>query len=432
MSRLEHAEDSFRSFLDFHPFGHWFLWATVVLVVLSVFGPALYGLVIGPFFFFPFRLFLPLYLSLVVVVLAAGESSKVTVPGYLQVFLLVWMYAALSVVWAIDSSEATLELIKFGNNVIVLSMVFWTARGRDRTTLFLHVLAILGVIGVSMALFEIVTGWHHPRSDLLINPGKYEGLKYSTGWYYNRNDFSLVLSVVSPIFLFNAVGTSRRPSVRITNGGLFFACLLIIFLNFSRSALLAVAVITITGFVCIHQRERLKQFLVSTSGTAPVFTVFLSAGTYFILLVTMVLDNPFTYSYGSLWTRWQLVVAATHMLFDTIIGVGIGNFPVYTEGLDFGRDIATAPHNWIIRVLGEFGFVIGTLFIFTIGRLMDALLATYLQNNDPIDIILCLMILAFVFGGMGTSSALSIEVVWIVLGLGIARQYSIKYAFRNR
>jgi O-antigen ligase len=119
------------------------------------------------------------------------------------------------------------------------------------------------------------------------------------------------------------------------------------------------------------------------------------------------------------------------LLFNTVVGSGVGSFPTQWGQIapppDIGINlhVGANAHNWFVILIGEYGFVGTVLFLLAYGWTADGLLEQYLRNRDPAALGLLGALLSFVLAGLGPSNPMILQILWIVFGLAIAVKFRV-------
>jgi hypothetical protein len=119
------------------------------------------------------------------------------------------------------------------------------------------------------------------------------------------------------------------------------------------------------------------------------------------------------------------------LLFDTVVGSGVGSLPTQWGQIapppDIGINlhVGANAHNWFVTLIGECRFVGTLLFLLSYGWTADGLFEQYLQYRDPAAFGLLGALLSFSLAGLGPSNPMIFQIQWIVLGLSIAVMFRV-------
>jgi O-antigen ligase len=305
-------------------------------------------------------------------------------------------------------------------------IVYWTVPDRGTLSKYISVLKLLALVGVAIAVLEITTGTHLPVSKRYGTVSYYK----ATAWYVNENDFSMFLAMVSFFFFAEALSVDKLRD-RMLGTVVFVACLIILLQNGSRAALLAVFAVSIL-LLGVHLGRNKIRTLASEWTRLPVFTLSTLFGALAIVGLALAISNPFEpQSSRSLWFRWRSLELGVFLLFETVVGSGVGSFSTQWGQIapppDIGINlhVGANAHNWFVTLIGEYGFVGTVLFLLAYGWTADGLLEQYLRYQDPASLGLLGALLPFVLAGLGPSNPMVLQIQWIVFGLAIALMFRV-------
>lgn len=357
-------------------------------------------------------LLVPLILLLGAVLQGRGRLQLSRPLSYLLLFT---GFAAASLLWTPDLATGLSMLVAIMVSVsfiFSLSLTASTQAGLDR-----HLAVIIAVTLLTLAVagIEFATHTHLPVSRLVTAEYDQFGDRLATALWYNSNDFGLFLALAAPI----VYGYRSSRHWRVFAMTTVAAICGILLQNGSRAALLAVAVGAVS-----YVGVRLLAQLAPREWTPPrmVFTTMFLVLPVGIVAATVLVPS-LNGSGTSVWVRWQLQRATVSMLRESpLVGVGIGGFetivasiPVYTAGV-------YQPHNWLFRLLGEYGVLGAGLFLLGYGLTLDRLFCQSIDSNDAVAAALFASLLSFSVAGLGPSKPLTgLYIFWIVFGLGIAK-----------
>lgn len=388
---------------------------TLVAIVLAIIGPFLPGPQIAGVTLFPYRLFLPGYLGVLLLTLATQpgatsiELPRPTIPlfGVLAVVII-------SIGYTSNFSATVRGIILFGANFLLLVGIVWTLNDRRWVyrgwlTLFILSLLALGVIAL-----EYVTGWHSPVSQIHSLPEYPPYTYYATAFFRNVNDTGFFLSIAGMFPLTMAI---YPRTIRWLRAGMFSLWVIGIWFALrvgARAILAAYALAFVFSVALVHGRAVRRAI---TAPTTRFSRVIMSAFGIIAVVAFMVLPNPFPKSATSLWIRWQLHKAAIAVggLFGTGIGAGrfaIENKPIPTGGI-------SSPHSWAGAFIADIGILGLFLFLLFYGGLFAALLQRS-TGEDPVAVMSVGAIVIFPVAAIGPSNATLTAMFWVTLGLGIA------------
>lgn len=395
------------------------LYATGFLMVVAILGPSLPGIPIGPYDLFFFRIVaLVFYVPLLSYFVLTERIERLTLPKpglYLLAFV---SYLTASSIWATNKATALTSLSVILLSLLVAFTIMLTTRRQEHLNGYLTVLLGLVVCGLFIAILELTIDVHLAVSRIPTLP-EYPPYTYRmSAWYHNSNDFSFFLSVCSSLPLVNALYSNNDTRSRIFNLSIFVAIIAVIALNQSRATVLAEIGMVATCLFLYYGRRLLKPY------AKQIWTML--AGLPLVVGIGLVVVVPL---FGaavsgalsdSLWVRWQLMTIGTRIAFETLVGVGVGNFPLTVEYLHIPTNGVLSPHSWFTWLLGTTGLFGTVLFLIVYGRIIADLLYDYVDEGSPTSLMLFASLLSFSLNGLGPSNAFKLQIVWILLGLSLA------------
>lgn len=395
--------------------------STAILIILAVFGVGLDGVAVGPFEAPPFILYLGVHATLMLALMISRSEYVLDLPRPLLILLLFAMYVLGSSFWAADIVSAMKEMLLIFASIITGLFVYWTVADRWTLSKYISVLKLLALVGVVIGVLEITMGIHLPMSKRYGTVSYYK----ATAWYVNENDFSMFLAMVSFLFFAEALSVDELRT-RILGTGGFVACLIILLQNGSRAALLAVFAVSMLLLGIYFSRDTIRT-LASERTRLPVFSLSALFGALAVVGLALAISNPFDPQFSrSLWFRWRTLELGVSLLFDTVVGSGVGSFPTQWGQIapppDIGINlhVGANAHNWFVTLIGEYGFVGTVLFLLAYGWTADGLLEQYLRYRDPAALGLLGALLSFALAGLGPSNPIIFQIQWIVFLLAIA------------
>ncbi|WP_266081200.1 hypothetical protein [Haladaptatus caseinilyticus] len=403
--------------------------ATALLMVTAILGPLLTIVTISGISVSVFRLYAPIYGLLLARYLYTHNRVQpliMTIP--IPVWLLIGLggYATLSLVFVSGLSRALFELITLLTALFVGTMLCLTADSQAAVKRYLVVIFALVASAQLIAFWEIFTDSHLHTSRLFVKevlPRHARlGSDAASAWFNNQNNLSYFLAfAVGPLTAYGIVPDRNYPTIaRAGCIGLVFLSVVVAWANRSRLALVSM-LLTVCLVVClvvlrrtidrVEWSQRLKRNVVVGS----VFAGFA------IILLLVVLPNPFSESTLSLWKRWQLARAGASLFVDSYgVGVGVGN----TQAAVASGEIATRQtgelHNWLLYFASAFGIVGVVTFLTTLAITCYELGIRALNSGSALFIGMFAMLLVFPLNALAPSNAVLTHSFWVFLFLAIA------------
>jgi teichuronic acid biosynthesis protein TuaE len=406
---------------------------TIALYPAGILGMSAGAYDVGPFFIFPYRVLIPLIWILFIILFVRDRSvidfgsNKVKAFG---IFLLVWLiYSAVSIIWAVDKTEALryVILLFLAFSVIFFSVIFLVTP----TDLYVVFLLWIVVVGVTLLLgiSETIFGFHLPTSAFYQT--QKESYQYMpTAVYFNPNNFAAFLTLSAP-FLLSMFIFSNKISLRLLSLGSFFALLYVLVSTRSRSNFLAMILVIIYFSVVVYTSlKRRKELIVMVSGFLILMVVFkdrIIAEFGSLLTSFQALPSQIANPTRSIGIRINLIRNGISYLTSTWgFGVGAGNFETWMQTrAEFATKHIINSHNWFLEVLVNFGIFIFLGYVaFYIGMvyLIYKVLHTNWENQKMrmIGVAVLGAMIAFVFASMSPSSLIAFRPHWLIFAFGLS------------
>jgi hypothetical protein len=395
-------------------------WQTVrmisaaLLLALVVLNGAFPVIRIGPFSFFDIHVFLLIGVILAAYLLVQRRSIEVSLP---LIFLTLFcLYAVMSLLWSAAPSASIRAGFQVFSSLIVVMGMTYVIRRDDEFPFLVAAFLLVVSVAILISFWEIWSGSHLPASRL-GNP-EFDNTQAVSSVYFNQNYFVFLLSTIVPLATWLLVARSSLHN-RAVAVGLLSSSFGLILYNGGRAGFIASCLSSIAIIVLWYTRRHLRQIL---PAWPPVLLICIGLGSTVILSLPQILTNPFSKSASfSIWSRWQLLEIAGDMLAQQPMGYGIGAFQTIAaqSPIDTGRIIN--PHSWLAQLAGEVGFFGLLLFVLAYGTLADQLFTSYIEGDDGYSLPLCIALLSFAVGSLGTGDPLHYSrIFWVLYGVGVS------------
>lgn len=403
-------------------------------IMAGFLGPAFLSINVGPFHLFPYRvLLITLWLLFIVNFLLSKGSIRVRhlkVKNFLN-FLLFWfVYAVLSLVWAVDKGAALREVIfLFVNISIVFFIVFYLSELNLLKKLYFLWLMIFAIF-IPVAFFEVFTGQHlsvsklastiHPRLAFL-----------PTTFFYNPNDFATYL-VLSLPFILTLIRYNRKILARLIGGLAFFSGVFLLFSTRSRANLFAFLVgLTFWYLFLLEKKAKLNIAVITLLIVALFFGLAPSKAKYFVetvrsqyesIIYDLTSKDPSTFSVD---IRINLLKNAVVFFKNSYgFGVGAGNSEYYLSHFQTYNTYGVVQlHNWWLEIFTNYGVFIFVGYILFYLSLLWGLYKSFLSSKDHQRIFceaLLIGLVSFFFAAMSSSTILSFKPQWFYFAFALA------------
>ena len=329
---------------------------------------------------------------------------------------------------------------------------------------FMKALRVMAIILICFSFFEMFTGIHFPTSEY----GKYQSLNNLgsvfllgistkqlfpvTTIFYGINDFSVLISVLFPLFYLEKSNSKRQ---KIVNALLMF--LIIIILTVNDANICLIGIIVATGFRVIFKNYR-KNSIITLGGIIIVqqivtgffakLMLLIKGGLHHLNLIDMQsqsIKNTMLHmgkdainktsnlsevmssqvhnansGAGSLWYRMMLALDSLEMFVKShLLGVGPSGFTPYLKE-NGSRTYLTNPHNWWLEILSQYGILVFLAYLGSMVYIFYKNLKNYLLERDEKQLQFLCMCVIFAIGCIAPSSFLGYSYQWILPALGIA------------
>lgn len=361
-----------------------------------------------------FRIYLYVFVGLALAGYIFSKNPRVPLLRPLILLLLLAALSVASVGWTIQFEGALVGVFTvLVETIFILSMLYLTTQ-KEQIEFLTGILLLIGWITMVIAFWEIITG-HHLEASRLALPKRSDEFG-ATSVFFNRNDYGMFLSMLSPIPVYYVVCGSR-PVTRLVGSLSVGSILIVLWLNGSRAAMLGVGLGAIVILVGLGWRsfappvERIPRF----------GTIGYSVAALLSLGVPALFSNPFSASgQASLFLRYQLLELGRTAIIERPWGYGVDTFQEVAARSTIDTAGILAPHNWAIHLGVELGIPGLLLFILAIGLLTDRLFAHYLIEGESLALPLGASLMAFIPAGLGPSLAIDLYVFWVMVALGLA------------
>ena len=314
------------------------------------------------------------------------------------------------------------ELLSLVNGLIVIYIMSkFLASDKNREYAMDCIYWLLNCLLI-FGLFEIATGWHWITSMFSDESKSLQGYSrhVATGFMYNINDFSAMLTCMSPILINRKFGKKRLLTfigilfINITNDATTCTLAIVIFIAFYF--LILIGGKTQNGIV-------LKSLFWILSITVLAILIALSARLVnrkdFIGAMARQIFNAKS-SMGSLYARIILYKDTIKAWLSTgALGIGPGGFSNYFT-LNTSSSGLINPHSLILEILLQYGIIVTTCFV---GLLIKAFLRARIMYESSNEVVRSngLMIIAFVIiyalASFAPSSFITYSYQWMLIAV---------------
>ncbi|OSX53999.1 O-antigen ligase family protein [Anoxybacillus ayderensis] len=316
--------------------------------------------------FFNFTLLLVILLGLFFILIAKQIGSKnliISSSRYINsvlLFFIVWIvYGILQITWAIDRTSAIRQVYYLGIFFVLIYVILIFLNSKyifTKLNKFLYYMATFFIIfGVMELNFDI----HFPSSRVINKPELYYNIKRTTAVFYNENDFSFYLALITPMFLLNILykkGIKKLLNILVV-GMIFY----IVIANDSMACLMAL-LIEIIALMFLVGRKKIASFFL---GVVIVCSLLFFQQKYLQDSYDLVKQELYHQS-GSAAVREKLFFSGLELLKRSyFLGVGPGNFEANIYAITYGKGIdgIVNAHNWLIELSANYGLIIFLMYL---------------------------------------------------------------------
>lgn len=291
-------------------------------------------------------------------------STLHTAPSYryeLRFFILWWIYAALSLYWAIEFENSVKSLLHLTINFFGFGEILWLAsKARSPQKALLTGWGLMFLTTLPIAMREFLYDQHLSMSiqeqdmTMKISSRIVEERRFASVTFGNLNSYNVVLCMTFCLMLIRTFMQERID--RLFGYGTAIGLGIIIAMNSSRAALICILFSILLYVLILLKRRSHAVLLLSIIGIGIGIFVYRFAD-----LFSMILLRFQTQGFEDIGRAGVIAHGIEELGNSYGLGIGIGNF-IPTMLSKYHLDIA-APHNLLLEVGVQFGIIILALFI---------------------------------------------------------------------
>lgn len=326
------------------------------LIILLISLQALGGL--GGFFQ-PVRL----VLLILIPFLFISRNSNFKIYRYELVTFYIWIvFGIISLTWVYFMGESIKEIvylmIYFAGFFVI---VYLSTNAKKPKESIIKGWIFLFILTIPVALLELFFDIHLPsaydQEAVIMN---FQGIgeldrHFASINYGNLNGYNVILIYALPFVL--SIQLSYLSKLRKTLGWIVFIILSsIIIMNGSRGAFICLLIV-ITVFILYYIKNIKALISIGVMFSLPLFYLLFTDNEIYKLISARFTEQGLVDN-----TRLNLIQMGLKSLFDSnFIGIGVANFNP-TMKYKYNQEL-TAPHNFFIEILAQYGVLIFILFI---------------------------------------------------------------------
>ena len=296
-----------------------------------------------------------------------------------------------------DLHSGFVEWLSIFNGFIVFSLIrFFIKTDSDKEAAIRALYWLLNLLLI-FALLEVSTGWHWKASaynNIMSPVYSYDNRHMATGFMYNMNDFSAMLSCLSAVLIDDKLGKKRIISL-----------LGVLYINYVNDATTCTFAMIAFGLIYL--------FIIRGGKTQKAWIFRLFFGVIFIGAVAILLTSGADLagrgdfigavarqiinaqnSNGSLYKRIIIYKDAFKVFLSTgMMGMGPGGFTRYFS-INTSLSGIVNPHSLIIEILTQYGIIVGAGFIWLLLSMYRIAKKNYAAGDETLKM-RGLMVMAF-------------------------------------
>lgn len=311
-------------------------------------------------------------------------------------------------------SKGILELSNIAIGGLFILLLIARINQENDVHILYTTLKIIGIFFIALAIFELFTRYHLPTSRLKV------GSKFmaATGIFYNENDFSTALALLTPFYLIN-----RKNSIVNKLSGAFL--LLLTFWLIYKNDSWIVLVFLFIGLILQQWINGRQKFVMISLATLLLTVIFyrLFTGSGFSVLDAQI--SSMKVGSGSLYNRLVTYKNSFLIAKDTyFLGLGPNGFASFI--VHNKMDGLVNPHNLWLEILSQYGIIIFVAHLGLVIRNFKALLKIFKRTKNDIYLVPLTIYIIYIGASISSSNFLESIYQWLPLAIGYAlEQYDI-------
>lgn len=305
--------------------------------------------------------------ALFVVIGWATQGFKRRYSTMINSFVVMALYATASIIWSIDRSATTNQIIMFLWPSIIVSMaMFYSIRKNEDIYLYLSFFIIGCIIAaISTLMFR----------DATLAVAEYAGQDRLTAFGQDQNTLAFLLCIGFTIIL-DFIRKNNRSLQKYISIGMLFVFVIVILSTGSRTGLILTFLVFSLYLISSGSIKNILLMITLVIVLAPLVYNYIPESIWDRFLQTNDLVESGNFSErGDIWSAGLLAFKDENFLF----GVGYSNFSTMLHN-HFGWQMAS--HNTYLSYLVDFG-CIGLLFFLSIlFRMCKIIMKIYKQYKD--------------------------------------------------
>lgn len=387
-----------------------------LLVITTLIGPMVYVGFASLYHFVVFGLFL--------LVLYKGINTA-NFKTDIMTFLTLWLVeSVVSVLWAPNKMIA-FQYVYYIFLFFACGILFHSFLTKENLVSFTYFMVVVLLLCNVIAFWEVSTG-NHLVEGYLGKPIRLRLLKHVPGGFYmNPNDFATFIIQAIP-FSFAGLA-SKKIGLRVFSAFNLVASFVTVCATQSRAQILLLLAMYLFFALIFHKKDLIKMGVLICALAALIYYTYpdfadLINGALKSVSGESLVANVTTEG-GSLNVRINLLKNAGHILLDTFgFGIGAGCHRVvmaeYSIAYFDTRNILVM-HNLLGELFVDYGVLIGTMFLITLGFSCYRLIMIYKSAEEKttrtLASLLAFSLATFILCGASSSSILQLTSIWLTM-----------------
>lgn len=297
----------------------------------------------------------------------ATQGFKSNHSTIINSFVIMALYATASIIWSIDRSGTTNQVIMFLWPSIIVSMaMFYSIRKNEDIYLYL-ISFIIGCIiaAISTLMFR----------DATLAVAEYAGQDRLTAFGQDQNTLAFLLCIGFTIIL-DFIRKNNRSLQKYISIGMLFVFVIVILSTGSRTGLILTFLVFSLYLISIGSIKNFLLMITLVIVLAPLVYNYIPESIWERFLQTNDLVESGNFSErGDIWSAGLLAFKDENFLF----GVGYSNFSTMLHN-HFGWQMAS--HNTYLSYLVDFGYIGLFFFLYILFIMCKIVMKIYKQHKD--------------------------------------------------
>jgi len=325
-------------------------------------------------------------------------------------FMLWWIYATMSLLWAIEVDESIKHIFYFAVNFLGFFVILWLAdRANEPQQSVVNGWILAFILTIPIAFYELWFDVHlslsKQESDNLMNfGGMILQRRFASVTFYNLNGYNTFLCYILP-FIASTFFIAQKSFKMAINWILLLLLCYLIISNSSRGAVFCL-VVGLSVFMFYYLKKGKLIFI----SLVLIFIVTRYTALLYFEEIFEIISVRLKISGLEDVGRYENITMGLKAVVDSnLFGIGVGNYIPYMERLGLGISI---PHNLFIEIVAQYGVFIFIGFLFILFRIIQSI-----RKNQSIfnKVIISIGLFTYPFVNIINSGYLLTASTWLYL-----------------